>query len=91
VQQNLKAREKEIPRAEAIIEEHIENFTRWQAGVSACAILRDLRAGTEFDRETFLRKHAEVMSRYSEQERVYVMELLRKFLNGKALIPRWRA
>ena len=84
VQQNLKAREQEIPRAEAIIEEHIENFTRWQAGVSACAILRDLRAGTEFDRETFLRKHAEVMSRYSEQERVYVMELLRKFLSGKA-------
>ncbi len=82
VQQNLKAREQEIPRAEAIIEEHIENFTRWQAGVSACSILRDLRAGSELDREAFLRKHAEVMSRYSEQERVYVMELLKKFLNG---------
>jgi glutamyl-tRNA reductase len=84
VLQNRKAREKEIPRAEAIIEEYIDNFTRWQAGVSACSILRDLRGGTQVDRETFLRKHAEVMSRYSEQERVYVMELLKKFLSGSA-------
>jgi glutamyl-tRNA reductase len=84
VLQNRRAREKEIPRAEAIIEEHIENFTRWQAGVSACSILRDLRAGPEIDRETFLRKHTEAMSHYSDHERVYVMELLKKFLNGTA-------
>jgi glutamyl-tRNA reductase len=31
VQQNKKAREEEIPRAEAIIEEHLENFMRWHA------------------------------------------------------------
>jgi glutamyl-tRNA reductase len=84
VLQNLKAREKEIPRAEAIIEEHIENFVRWQAGLSACSMLQDLRAGSQVDRDTFLRKHAEAMSRYSSEERVYVLELLKKFLNGNA-------
>jgi glutamyl-tRNA reductase len=31
VQQNKRAREKEIPRAEAIIEEHLENFMRWHS------------------------------------------------------------
>jgi glutamyl-tRNA reductase len=31
VEQNKKAREGEIPHAEAIIEEHIENFMRWHA------------------------------------------------------------
>jgi glutamyl-tRNA reductase len=82
VLQNLKAREQEIPRAEAIVEEHIENFARWQAGLSACAMLQDLRAGTQVDRDVFLRKHAEAMSRYSSEERAYVMELLKKFLNG---------
>lgn len=79
---NLKAREQEIPRAEAIVDEHIENFRRWQAGVSACSIVRDLRAGPQIDRETFLRKHLDAMSDYSDQERAYVMRLLKKFLGG---------
>lgn len=82
VLQNLKAREQEIPRAEAIVEEHIQNFTRWQAGASACSILSDLRAGPQIDRDTFLRKHLDAMSHYSDRERAYVMELLKKFLNG---------
>lgn len=84
VLQNLKAREQEIPRAEAIVEEHIQNFTRWQAGVSACSILRDLRAGSQMDRDTFLLKHLDAMSHYSDEERAYVMELLKKFLSGAA-------
>ena len=82
VLQNLKACEQEIPRAEAIVEEHIQNFTRWQAGVSACSILRDLRGGYQLDRNTFLLKHLDAMSHYSDEERAYVMELLKKFLNG---------
>lgn len=31
VQQNKRSREKEIPRAECIIEEHIQNFVRWHS------------------------------------------------------------
>ncbi|TAM83900.1 MAG: glutamyl-tRNA reductase [Acidobacteria bacterium] len=84
VLQNLKAREQEIPRAETIVDEQIENFTRWQAGVSACSIMQDLRAGPQIDRDTFLRKHLDAMSHYSDQERAYVMELLKKFLDGAA-------
>jgi len=80
VLQNLKARQQEIPRAEAIVDEHIKNFRRWQAGVSACSIVRDLRAGSQIDRETFLLKHLDAMSDYSDQERAYVMRLLKKFL-----------
>jgi glutamyl-tRNA reductase len=87
VLQNLKAREQEVPRAEAIVEEHIEDFARWQAGLSACSMLRDLRAGAQVDRDVFLRKHAEAMSRYSSDERAYVMELLKKFLNGSGPDP----
>lgn len=82
VSQNLRAREMEIPHAEAIIEGHIEDFVRWQAGLSACAMLQDLRADTQIDRDVFLRKHAEAMSHYSAEERAYVMELLKKFLAG---------
>ena len=81
VLQNMRARQREVPRAEAIVEEHIENFIRWQAGVSACSIMKDLRGGPHVDRETFLSKHSEAMSHYSDQERAYVMDLLKKFLN----------
>lgn len=82
VEQNRKAREAEIPHAELIVEEHVENFARWQAGITACSVLEDLRAGSHLDRETFLRKHSEAMSHFSEVERIYAMELLKKFLNG---------
>lgn len=87
VSQNMKARGEEVPRAEALIEGHIENFARWQAGLSACSMLADLRAGTQVDRDTFLRKHSEAMSHFSRHERVYVMELLEKFLNGSKSEP----
>lgn len=82
VQRNRKAREKEIPLAELIVEEHVENFVRWQAGIMACSVVEDLRAGSQIDRETFLRKHSEAMSQFSEVERIYAMELLKKFLSG---------
>lgn len=84
VEKNRKAREAEIPHAEQIVEEHVENFARWQAGITACAVLKDLRAGSQLDRETFLSKHAEAMSHFSEVERIYAMELLKKFLGGTA-------
>lgn len=82
VLQNKKAREQEVPRAEQIIEEHVENFTHWQAGVSAWSMLEDLRAGPAIDHDTFLRKHSEAITYYSDRERAYVMELLKEFLNG---------
>jgi len=82
VSRNRKARISEIPRAEAIIEGHIGNFIRWQAGLSACSMLQDLRAKAQVDRDTFLRKHAEAMTNFSSEERAHVLELLKKFLNG---------
>lgn len=82
VLQNKEARQKEVPHAEAIVEEHVENFRRWQAGVSACSILKDLCIGPMIDREIFLQKHYEAISHYSARDRLYVMELLKKFLNS---------
>ena len=44
VEQNKKAREAEIPRAEAIIAEHIAKFESWRAALEAGSIVDDLRA-----------------------------------------------
>ena len=42
VEQNKKAREAEIPRAEAIITEHIAKFETWRAALEAGSIVDDL-------------------------------------------------
>ena len=72
VEQNKKAREAEIPRAEAIIEEQIEKFLHWQAGVAAGAVLGDLRAKLAAEREAFLRERLASMPHLSEQDRAQV-------------------
>src|SRR6202011_5306719 len=76
VGQNKKAREVEIPHAEPIIDEQIEKFFRWQAGVAAGAVLGDLRAKLAAEREAFLRERISSMSQFSEKERAQVSALL---------------
>src|SRR5229473_77830 len=85
VEQNKKAREAEIPRAEAIIEEQIEKFMHWQAGVAASAVLGDLRAKLTAEREAFLRERLSSMSHFSEPDRVQVDALLEEII-GRAVI-----
>jgi len=58
VEQNKKAREAEIPRAEAIITEHIAKFEAWRAGLEAGSIVEDLRRHFHQQREQLLREHA---------------------------------
>src|SRR6266571_932382 len=87
VEQNKKAREAEIPRAEAIIEEQIEKFMHWQAGVAASAVLRDLRAKLTAERESFLRERLSSMSHFSEPDRVQVAALLEEFIGRAVLDP----
>jgi glutamyl-tRNA reductase len=87
VEQNKKAREAEIPRAEAIIEEQIEKFTHWQAGVAVGAVLGDLRAKLTAEREAFLLERLSAMSHLSERDRAQFAALLEEFLNRVVLDP----
>jgi glutamyl-tRNA reductase len=87
VEQNKKAREAEIPRAEAIIEEQIEKFMHWQAGVAVGAVLGDLRAKLTAEREAFLRERLAAMSHLSERDRAQFAAMLEEFLNRVVLDP----
>ena len=87
VEQNKKAREAEIPRAEAIIEEQIEKFLHWQAGVATGAVLGDLRAKLTAEREAFLRERLAAMPQLSEQDRAQFADLLKEFLDRVVLDP----
>src|ERR1700687_4320215 len=87
VEQNKKARAAEIPRAEAIIEEQIEKFMHWQAGVEAAGGPRDLRTKLTAEREAFLRERLSSMSSLSERDRAQVANLLEEFVNRVVINP----
>jgi len=69
VEQNKRAREAEIPRAEAIITEHISKFEAWRTGVEASSIVEDLRGRFREEREAFLRERLAGMKEISPEER----------------------
>jgi glutamyl-tRNA reductase len=87
VEQNKKVREAEIPKAEAIIEEQIEKFMHWQAGVAAGAVVGELRAKLAGERETFLRERLASMSHLSEKDRMQIGSLLEEFVDRVVLNP----
>jgi len=87
VEQNKKVREAEIPKAEAIIEEQIEKFMHWQAGVAAGAVVGELRAKLAAERETFLRERLASMSHLSEKDRMQIGSLLEEFVDRVVLNP----
>src|ERR1700674_4416805 len=68
VEQNKKARVAEIPRAEAIIDEQVEKFLHWQAGVAAGAVLGDLRNKLAAEHEAFVQERLASMTNLSEQD-----------------------
>ena len=65
VEQNKKAREAEIPRVEAIVDEHVEKFVHWQASVEAGAVLGDLRTKLARGARSFLRERLASMPHLS--------------------------
>lgn len=57
VEQNRKAREAEIPRADSIVDEHVCKFLSWQASLEGADLLEALRARLNAERETLLSAH----------------------------------
>jgi glutamyl-tRNA reductase len=88
VQQNRNARESEIPKAEAIVDEHVGKFLSWQASVELVNLLEALRWRLKKEREAFVRTRIEAMPDVSAEERqrieLLMDELMEKLLLGPA-------
>jgi glutamyl-tRNA reductase len=87
VEQNKKARQAEVPRVEAIIEEQIEKFLHWQAGATTGAVLGELRAKLAAEQDAFLRERLAAMPHLSEQDRAQVANILKDFMDQAVLNP----
>jgi glutamyl-tRNA reductase len=84
VEQNRNARESEVPRAEAIVEEHVGKFLSWQASVELVGLVDALRSRIREERAAFIRARLDSMNHLapSDRERMEILmdELLEKLL-----------
>jgi glutamyl-tRNA reductase len=85
VEQNKKSREQEIPRAEAIIEEHVGKFEAWQASSEAAAVLKALHAKLHHEGDAFVRERLQQMPHLSAEERERVTRLVEEMLDRVVL------
>jgi glutamyl-tRNA reductase len=75
VEQNRRAREREIPRAEAIIEAQISKFEAWRAGRRTSDLVDELRARLDERRRHILDAHAAAFAHLGSQERERIDQL----------------
>jgi glutamyl-tRNA reductase len=87
VEQNKRAREAEIPKVEALIEEHLAKFEAWQAGVEASTVVRELRSRLGAERETFLRERLDAISHLAPEDRDRVARLMDELLHRVLVVP----
>jgi len=87
VEQNKKARQDEVPHAEAIIEEQVGKFQKWQSGVEASVVVAAVRAHLEKEREAFLRERLANWPQLSPEERQRMAALMDDLLNRVLLDP----
>jgi glutamyl-tRNA reductase len=84
VQQNRQARESEVPRAEAIVEDHVSKFLSWQASVELVGLVEALRSRLREERAAFLSARLSALQHLSiaDQERMHALidELLERLL-----------
>ena len=80
VEQNKKAREAEIPRAEAIVNEHIAKFESWRATLEAGSIVDDLRDHLHQHREMLLREKLAEMPDVSPEERARIAHITEELI-----------
>jgi glutamyl-tRNA reductase len=87
VENNKRARAGEIPRVEALIDEHILKFQTWQSGVEITAVLRDLRERMAQEREGFLRERLAGAENISAAERERISRLAEELLERVVVNP----
>jgi glutamyl-tRNA reductase len=87
VQQNRQAREGEIPRAEAIVEDHVGKFLSWQASVELVGLVQSLRARLREERTSFLHTRLASVTHLSVKDREHIEVLMDELLEKLLVEP----
>jgi glutamyl-tRNA reductase len=87
VQQNRNARESEVPRAEAVVEEHVGKFLSWQASVELVGLVGELRSRLRSERGAFLSSRLETMNHLGAADIKRIETLMDDLLEKLLLEP----
>jgi glutamyl-tRNA reductase len=83
VDRNIETRRTEIPKAETIVEQELENFMSWRSSLSATPLIKKIRERLEQLRALEISRH---QKRFCEEDRAQ-LELLSESLVKKILHP----
>ena len=87
VQQNRQARESEVPKAEAIVEEHVGKFLSWQASVELVGLVEALRSRVREERAAFVRARIDSMQHLKDGDRERMEALMDELLEKLLVEP----
>lgn len=87
VEQNRRARESEVPRAETIVEEHLGKFLSWQASVELVGLLEALRTRLHDERVAFLQARLQSMTHLSIADRERIESVMEELVQKLFLDP----
>lgn len=87
VEQNKKARQAETPRAEAIIEEHVNKFLAWQSSLEGAHLVRALRQRLEAERQALLAAHLAAAPGASAADRARLEKLSEELIDRIVQLP----
>jgi glutamyl-tRNA reductase len=87
VEQNRSAREAEVPRAEAIVEQHVDKFLAWQASVELIVVVDTLRGKLRDDRVAFVRERVQRVRGLTPEQRAQMESLMDELLEKLLLDP----
>jgi glutamyl-tRNA reductase len=87
VEQNRGARQSEVPRAEAIVDEHVDKFLTWQASVELIAMVEALRGKLKEERAAFVRERVQRVPNLSPEQRAQMESLMDELLEKLFLDP----
>jgi glutamyl-tRNA reductase len=87
VKQNREARQSEVPKAEALIEDHVAKFISWQASVELTGVLETLRGSLKQRRANFLAEKLVGMNHFSSEDRDRIGEMMDELIEQLLLHP----
>ncbi len=86
VKQNKKVREAEAPRAEAIVDEHVNKFLAWQSSLEGAGLLEALRKRLEAERQSLVAAHFS-SARASDADRERLEKLTQELIDRIVQLP----
>jgi len=87
VNQNRSARQTEVPKAEALVEEHVGKFISWQASVQLIGVLETLRGSLKERRAAFLHDKLSGMNHFSEEDREHIGNMMDELIEKLLIAP----